>query len=203
MVTNRKEAMNMGEQKESLKDRLLEAGLESIEREGWQTVSLRKLAATCQVSHVASYRHFKNKEDLITALVPLVSHHFGDFLQVGEDELVDPRARLRHLALRFILYSQEHAHYFDFIFLSKYALATKLDEDGQLGLEREVDCFEHSRKRIQEFIASLAGSYDFNQTFMHLWSFIFGISLLIRQKLYQSEPEALEDLIDQTLAFYQ
>ncbi|MGT2717086.1 hypothetical protein [Streptococcus oricebi] len=66
-----------------------------------------------------------------------------------------------------------------------------------------MDCFEHSRKRIQEFIDSLAGSYDFNQTFMHLWGFIFGLSLLVRQKLYPAPDQVLAQLIEEILDFYQ
>ncbi|MBP2622725.1 hypothetical protein C4K46_02090 [Streptococcus oricebi] len=193
----------MKETKESLRERLLEEGLEKIGQEGWEQLSLRKLSRACQVSHVASYRHFKNKDDFIWALIPLVSHHFVLFLQEGEEEANSPRQRICHLAQRFILYSQEHAHYFDFLFLSKYALATQTDENGQLGLEREMDCFEHSRKRIQEFIDSLAGSYDFNQTFMHLWGFIFGLSLLVRQKLYPAPDQVLAQLIEEILDFYQ
>ena len=76
----------MAEKKPPLKELLLQAGFDSIAAHGWQDLSLRKLASSCKVSHVASYRYFKNKDDLMFALVPRISKHFADFLKESEKE---------------------------------------------------------------------------------------------------------------------
>lgn len=193
----------MAEKKPPLKELLLQAGFDSIAAQGWQDLSLRKLASSCKVSHVASYRHFKNKDDLMFALVPIISKHFADFLKESEKEDQSPREKILQLALQFINYSQVHANFFDFLFLSKYSLATQNDDTGQIELEKRVASFDYNKEKIEEFIQSLDGDYDFNQVFMHLGSFVFGISLLVRQKIYPADKKELTSLIQTTLAFYQ
>ncbi|RKV85048.1 TetR/AcrR family transcriptional regulator [Streptococcus sanguinis] len=193
----------LAEKKPPLKELLLQAGFDSIAAHGWQDLSLRKLASSCKVSHVASYRHFKNKDDLMFALVPIISKHFADFLKESEKEDQAPREKILQLALQFINYSQVHANFFDFLFLSKYSLATQNDDTGQIELEKRVASFDYNKEKIEEFIQSLDGDYDFNQVFMHLGSFVFGISLLVRQKIYPADKKELTSLIQTTLAFYQ
>ena len=51
----------------NLKIALIEAGIEMINECGEAGLSLRKVAAKCNVSQAAPYAHFKNKEDLIHA----------------------------------------------------------------------------------------------------------------------------------------
>ena len=193
----------MAEKKPPLKELLLQAGFDSIAAHGWQDLSLRKLASSCKASHVASYRHFKNKDDLMFALVPIISKHFADFLKESEKEDQAPREKILQLALQVINYSQVHANFFDFLFLSKYSLATQNDDTGQMELEKRVASFDYNKEKIEEFIQSLDGDYDFNQVFMHLGSFVFGISLIVRQKIYPADKKELTSLIQTTLAFYQ
>ena len=52
----------------NLKHDLIEAGIEIIAKEGEKSLSLRKVAASCNVSQAAPYAHFKNKEELIKEL---------------------------------------------------------------------------------------------------------------------------------------
>ena len=72
---------------------LLQAGFDSIAAHGWQDLSLRKLASSCKVSHVASYRYFKNKDDLMFALVPRISKHLADFLALRSYDIVRSEER--------------------------------------------------------------------------------------------------------------
>lgn len=51
-----------------LKTELIKAGLQMIQEKGIEKVSLRKLAAMCNVSEAAPYSHFKNKEELLFAI---------------------------------------------------------------------------------------------------------------------------------------
>ncbi|KXT81622.1 Transcriptional regulator, TetR family [Streptococcus sp. DD11] len=174
-----------------------------MKKEGWQSLSLRKLTAQCQVSHAASYRHFENKNALLNALIPVISDHFAAYLKSGKQGVQTPREELVHLGYQFIGYCQDYPHLFDFLFFSPYALTTQFDEAGHLQLEMDVASFRYNREVIQRFIDSLNGHYDFNLAFMHLWSFILGISTLIRQGIYSSQTAGLSHIIETTFAFYQ
>jgi len=53
----------------ALKEALITAGLEHLENEGYESLSLRSLAQALGVSKTAPYRHFESKEDFVESLV--------------------------------------------------------------------------------------------------------------------------------------
>lgn len=53
----------------NLKERLILSGLKELEEHGVKDFSLRRVASLAEVSCAAPYRHFKNKEELISAII--------------------------------------------------------------------------------------------------------------------------------------
>jgi AcrR family transcriptional regulator len=51
-----------------LKNALIQAGIEILSEQGFQALSLRKVAQRAGVSHAAPYAHFKDKQALIAAI---------------------------------------------------------------------------------------------------------------------------------------
>ncbi len=64
-------------QPEKLRQALIVAGMKEIERHGEADFSLRRVAAACGVSCAAPYRHFKNKEELISAICEYVAEQWS------------------------------------------------------------------------------------------------------------------------------
>ncbi len=60
----------------NLRNELIEKGIELVEEYGMQQLSLRKVAQACNVSHAAPYSHFKNKDDLISAMQSYITDQF-------------------------------------------------------------------------------------------------------------------------------
>ena len=60
-------------QSEALRESLIIAGLKEIEVHGITDFSLRRVASACGVSCAAPYRHFKNKNDLILAIITYIN----------------------------------------------------------------------------------------------------------------------------------
>ena len=50
------------------RERILEAALAVVEREGWDALSMRRLAQDLDVWPMAVYRHFRDKEELLAAV---------------------------------------------------------------------------------------------------------------------------------------
>ena len=65
----------------NLRQALIEAGIRIINEQGEEQHSLRKVAATCEVSHAAPYAHFKDKEELLAAMQNSVNEQFTAQLQ--------------------------------------------------------------------------------------------------------------------------
>jgi len=56
-----------------LKERLILAGIDIIEKEGITGFTIRNVAAACNVSCAAPYKHFKDKEEMLTAVIDYVN----------------------------------------------------------------------------------------------------------------------------------
>ena len=65
---------------------LIEAGIRQMNKDGYERLSLRKIAAECGVSHSAPYRHFKDKDGLLTAMQIYVEEQFTEVLQQAVEE---------------------------------------------------------------------------------------------------------------------
>ena len=59
-----------------LRDRLIIAGIAEIEQHGIAGFSLRRVAAACNTSCAAPYKHFKNKDDLILEIIRYVNRQW-------------------------------------------------------------------------------------------------------------------------------
>ena len=59
-----------------LRDRLIIAGIAEIEQQGIAGFSLRRVAAACNTSCAAPYKHFKNKDDLILEIIRYVNRQW-------------------------------------------------------------------------------------------------------------------------------
>ena len=80
---------------DSLKERLISAGLSELDKHGIADFSLRRVALSAGVSCAAPYRHFKDKDELILAIIDyvldgwiLLSEQIFDSLGLGSAECV-------------------------------------------------------------------------------------------------------------------
>ena len=64
----------------NLRQALIDAGIRIINEEGEDYLSLREVAAACDVSHAAPYAHFKNKDELLEAMKKSVTDRITDEL---------------------------------------------------------------------------------------------------------------------------
>ena len=58
---------------ESIRERLIIAGIKEIELHGFNDFSLRRVAAACEVSCAAPYRHYKNKDELVLSIISYIN----------------------------------------------------------------------------------------------------------------------------------
>ena len=65
---------------------MIEKGIEFINEHGAKSLSLRKIAAACGVSHAAPYSHFAGKEELLTAIEKHITEQFAAALKESVKE---------------------------------------------------------------------------------------------------------------------
>jgi len=102
---------------EDLRWRLLSAASRLFSKEGYDSVSVRRIAEEVGCSQMAMYRHFPDKEALIRHLCTELYQQFTTQLHEQFDYLSDPRDRLRMALRHFMLLSMENPHHYRLTFL--------------------------------------------------------------------------------------
>jgi len=96
-----------------LKNTLIEAGIEILSKEGFNDLSLRKVARKAGVSHAAPYAHFADKQSLIAAIA--LDGHNKIHARIEEVLALypnDPLKQLIRLAWAYMQFGLESpAHY--------------------------------------------------------------------------------------------
>ncbi|MFI3168344.1 MAG: TetR/AcrR family transcriptional regulator [Faecalibacterium sp.] len=112
----------------NLREAMIEAGIAIISKEGAAQLSLRKVAAHCGVSHAAPYKHFENKEALLSAMKTHIADGVAAHLQAsilldGTDE-----EKLLSFGKSYVRYFVEHPSYYRFLFMqSDYQMTIQKD----------------------------------------------------------------------------
>jgi len=101
-----------------LKVELIKAGLKMIQEIGIEKVSLRKLAAICNVSVAAPYSHFRNKDELMNAIQEYVAQQLYQCLENAfeKTEKGDSPEAILNMGKAYVLFFIEYPEYYTFLF---------------------------------------------------------------------------------------
>ena len=99
-----------------LRTAMIEKGIEMINKEGVKSLSLRKVAAACGVSHAAPYSHFVDKEDMLTAIETHITERFVAILNEAIEEAGESPQGLLRMGCNYVLFFVRNPQYFYFIF---------------------------------------------------------------------------------------
>jgi AcrR family transcriptional regulator len=106
--------------RETVSRAILDAARELFVREGYQEVSIRKIAERIEYSPAAIYGYFASKDDIFFALAEegfrLLFSYGGTARPVDP---ADPLDALRAMFWRYYEFSREHAEYFALMFLDR------------------------------------------------------------------------------------
>lgn len=102
-----------------LRRSLIEKGLEIINQEGEEKLSLRKVAMECGVSNAAPYAHFKSKDEFIVAIQQHIMDSFTDSLEKTVEQYKDFDSLLPMLGKSYVMFFYKNPLYFDFLFSRK------------------------------------------------------------------------------------
>lgn len=99
-----------------LRTALIEKGIEMINSQGVGSLSLRKLAAACGVSHAAPYSHFAGKDDLISAISNHITDKFVTVLKESITKYGESPEGLLNMGCAYVMFFARNPQYFTFMF---------------------------------------------------------------------------------------
>src|SRR5580765_1929135 len=112
-----------GRGREAIRRAILDAARDLFVRDGYQNVSIRKIAERIEYSPAAIYGYFPSKDDIFYALAEegfrllYARDHVGALN--GELEKLEPLDRIRTIFWRLYEFSHQHPQYFELMFMDR------------------------------------------------------------------------------------
>jgi len=186
-------------EKENTRRLILEAAVRLFLNEGFEKVTMRRIAEEIEYSPATLYLYYKDKNAILHALY---NEGFEE-LYTRQKTIVsieDPIARLRRHAEIYISFALEFPELYDLMFMMKAPLkGVKAAEEEDVGIrsygllrQNIKDCMDAGYfKGSEEETVSLA-----------MWSFVHGMaSLIIRQRPGMMPEENMKAIINKAIDF--
>ena len=166
----------------NLRQALIEAGLDLIEKKGIKSLTLREIGASAGVSRMAPYRHFADKAALLAAISEAGFVQFGDALLAAKARAgPGARAQLSAMGVAYVRLAAEHHAHYEVMF----SAATEVSEPLRAASEAARRAFlileQTIREGQQEGVMQAGDSVTMARV---VWAQVHGISTL---RLY-SDP---------------
>ena len=130
--------------------RILDAARELFATQGYDAVTMRKIAEKIEYTPTAIYFHFKDKDSLIAELCA------GDFLAFsrllfGIGSIADPIERLRRLADGYVSFAIDYPNHYRLLFMTPHP--SRADEDRVRRGVPEEDAYRFLQLTVAQAIA--------------------------------------------------
>jgi len=164
-------------EKSETREKILDAARELFVTEGYEGVSMRKVAEKIEYSPTAIYVHFADKNELFHELCR------EDFARLQEAVAVadlpqDPIERLRRIGRNYIQFGVNFPNHYIFMFMTPHPPHEPDDEDREVMGNPEVDAYALLKWAVQEAID--AGRFreevkDAELVSQTLWAGVHGV----------------------------
>lgn len=177
------------ERTDNLRYDLIQAGIKEINEYGATGFSVRRVAAACNVSSAAPYKHFKDKREFISAIIDFVNEQWAE----EQDAILatcpeDPRTQIVEVATAYIRFLMEKPYYRQVLMLKN------ADFDNLFHRKRgEVN------SRTEQIMMQVKESYGLSD---EVWerkalmvrSLLFGSVFMFDSGEFRYSPKTLEDM---------
>jgi AcrR family transcriptional regulator len=182
--------------REAVRRAILDAARELFVAEGFQNVSIRKVAERIEYSPAAIYGYFPSKDDIFFALAEEGFRLLGDPAKGDRREqlaTLDPLQRIRAVFWRIYEFSRQQPQYFALMFLDRSVPR----------ISREYERFAFARETKQHIIEELARCVKANIFPPTVKPSVLGVAALkLSERLAPDEDADLlaSDVLDTTIA---
>lgn len=157
----------------NLRNALIEKSIEIVSSEGVQSFSLRKAAAACGVSHAAPYKHFQNKEQLLSAMQEHITDRFSILLEEVIRKYEGTPVLLKQMGLAYVAFFIKNPTYFSFLYSQSDIV---IDLQCQIPEEENYRPYMLYKKAVISILEQVHYPLEKqNDVVIFLWAFIHGI----------------------------
>lgn len=159
------------------RDLILEAARELFVSEGYEGVTMRKVAEKIEYSPTAIYVHFADKEDLFRELCHKDFAHLAEVFQ-SESLPNGPIQRLKHIGRKYVEFGRQYPNHYKLMFMTPHPPAELDERDSGVRGNPEVDAYAMLKQTVQEAIdagAFRSGIDDAELISQTMWAGVHGV----------------------------
>ncbi len=165
----------------NLKQALIDAGIKIINESGEQALSIRKVATICGVSHSAPYAHFKDKDQLLSAIKASVTEQFTTCLKeaILSEQNNGAAQQIVAMGKAYVRFFITNPDYYNFLFCSEKIQAHLNPNADSTG---DYPPFLLFKDLFEQYVSEnhLAFSDEEKEVeLIHIWASVQGICALI------------------------
>lgn len=162
------------EEHKRMRRMILDAAKDLFAKDGFDNVSVRKIALKINYSPAALYRYFKNKEELIISLKVEGMDRFGK-MQAHLKDIDDPFERLREGGRIYLNYARNEPEYYDLLF--NRSAPSFCDPQKWVGKPHQN--FINFRETVRQCIETgVLGDVSVDIAVASLWASVHGLASL-------------------------
>src|SRR5215469_5521282 len=162
------------------RDKILDAARDLFISEGYEGVSMRKVAEKIEYSPTAIYVHFEDKKDLFHQLCQ------EDFARLAEafqnpSMPVNPIERLNFIGQTYVDFGMKYPNHYKLMFMTSHPPGELDDVDSEVKGNPEVDAYAFLKMCVQQAIDSGYFREEFTDSELlsqTLWAGIHGVIAL-------------------------
>jgi AcrR family transcriptional regulator len=189
-ITERRER-----EREEVRQKILDAARDLFMSEGYDRVTMRRIAEAIEYSPTAIYLHFEDKDDLVLALC---HEDFGRLLAAMELQAppADPVEWLRQLGRAYARFALENPNHYRFMFMSP-----RKPEHQPEPTDPGHQSYEVLRTAVAKAVETGALSFgDVDTIAQVMWSSVHGaVALLITVRPDCWPRPAVNNLVEETI----
>lgn len=158
-------------QKEEVRASILEAAWKVVETEGWQALSIRKIAEAIEYSVPVIYDHFANKEAILLEFTRKGFRLLNEDLERAKSRFENPEQQIEALAYSYWNFAFSHKEYYQLMYGLGMPGCETVKQIPELGTFTEI-ILEPLRRMIEQYNSKGADPFLKLQT---LWSTLHGL----------------------------
>ena len=194
--------MGIKERKErdahNMRQRILEAAMDLFSKEGYEGVSMRRIADKIEYSAGTIYRYFENKDDI---MLQLCYQGFEKLLalQIELDKIADPVERIKAGGPHYVAFALENPELYELMFATKEIIKQPDGSEETVALKSFKKFVEHVQQCLD---AGFFPEGDAEPLAIGIWAALHGLSsLLIKEQLRFLPKDRVDQVVKKALAF--
>jgi AcrR family transcriptional regulator len=161
-------------QKEGIREEILDAARSLFVKEGYEHVSMRKIAEKIEYAPGTIYLYFRDKAEILERLCEETFSKLEQRMQAINADPSDPLEGLRRGLRTYVQFGIDNPHHY----IVSFVQAKQLPQDDQPKAGER--CFDHLRGAVQRCIdAGQLNCQDVEEVAQALWAGAHGVTTLL------------------------